>query len=50
MDGRVRVKNGRVADGNEVGYKHDQAIGRAWSWILDDRDNQVDLIGCGNLA
>ena len=42
--GRERSSSGR----EEVGYKHDQAIARAWSWILGDRDNGVDLIGSGN--
>ena len=44
--GQERSSSGR----EEVGYKHDQAIGRARSWILGDRDNRVDLIGSGNLA
>jgi len=34
----------------QVAYKPDQAVGRAWSSTLGDRDDRVDLIGSVNVA
>ena len=44
MRGRAWSSSGR----KQVVYKPDQAVGRAWSGNLGDRDDQVDLIGSVN--
>ena len=43
--GRVWSSSSR----EKVVYKPDQAVGRAWSGNLSDRDDRIDLIGSGNL-
>jgi len=44
--GRAWSSSGR----KQVVYKPAQAVGRAWSGNLGDRDDRVDLIGSVNLA
>ena len=43
--GRAWPSSGR----EELVYNPDQAVGRAWSGNLGDRDDRVDLIGGENL-